>query len=66
MQSASATGARWRKSSRSANGANCVELACSPVPAIRDSKAPNEPALRADWTGLVRAARAGAFDGRLS
>ncbi|PWW65442.1 DUF397 domain-containing protein [Actinokineospora spheciospongiae] len=38
--------ARWRKSSRSTDTGNCVELATpSPVAAIRDSKNPDGPAL---------------------
>ncbi|WP_156754787.1 DUF397 domain-containing protein [Actinokineospora pegani] len=38
--------ANWRKSSRSSNTGNCVELATpSPVTAIRDSKNPDGPAL---------------------
>jgi len=37
--------ARWRKSSRSTNTSNCVELATPGPVAIRDSKNPDGPAL---------------------
>ncbi|EWC59554.1 hypothetical protein UO65_5159 [Actinokineospora spheciospongiae] len=37
--------ARWRKSTRSSNVANCVELATPGPVAIRDSKNPDGPAL---------------------
>lgn len=35
----------WRKSSRSSNASNCVEVALSPAPAVRDSKNPAGPIL---------------------
>lgn len=47
---------RWRKSSRSAQEANCVELA--PAGLLRDSKNPSGPILRVDWSGLVALAKA--------
>jgi hypothetical protein len=64
--------ATWRKSTRSQNGANCVELAWrksshSPnsqncvelsVGAIRDSKNTSGPTLAADITALVTAVKA--------
>jgi hypothetical protein len=42
------SGAIWRKSTRSNNGGNCVEVATNlpNVVAIRDSKNPNGPKLR--------------------
>ncbi|MFJ6197266.1 DUF397 domain-containing protein [Micromonospora sp. NPDC092111] len=41
------TSARWRKSTRSGNQGNCVEVADNlpDVIAVRDSKDPNGPAL---------------------
>lgn len=48
------SGAVWRKSSRSGgNGGACVELAN--IGAIRDSKNPSGPALRANLTELLAA-----------
>ncbi|MEU5905366.1 DUF397 domain-containing protein [Micromonospora sp. NPDC047467] len=60
------TGAIWRKSSRSNNGGNCVEVADNlpGVVGLRDSKDPTGPVLTfgpAAWTALVRAAKAGAI-----
>jgi hypothetical protein len=56
----------WRKSSYSANGANCVELATTPDAAhIRDSKHPEAGYLTfspAEVAALVAAARAGELD----
>jgi Domain of unknown function (DUF397) len=54
-------GVRWRRSSRSGgtNG-NCVELAHT-LNAVRDSKNPNGPSLRADLGRLVQVVK----DGRL-
>jgi hypothetical protein len=57
MNSADLSRARWRKSSRTANGANCVELTCTPKPAIRDSKYPTGPVLAIDWAGLISLAK---------
>jgi hypothetical protein len=51
---------RWRKSSRSAQDANCVELANSG--AVRDSKNPHGPALAVGLPGLVAAAKSGRLD----
>ncbi|MFL6125589.1 DUF397 domain-containing protein [Actinophytocola sp.] len=56
---------RWRKSSFSSSGAECVEVAfVVPVGAVavRDSKNPGAPAIRADLDALLRATRAGRFD----
>jgi hypothetical protein len=37
----------WRKSSRSGNGGECVELACAPEQRlVRDSKNPDGPRLK--------------------
>jgi len=37
----------WRKSSRSGNGGECVEVACTPEQRlVRDSKNPNGPRLK--------------------
>jgi hypothetical protein len=51
----------WRKSLRSQNNQNCVEL-CGTLDQVRDSKNVAGPALRGDVPALVRAIRAGAFD----
>jgi hypothetical protein len=53
--------ARWRKSTHSGgNNGACIEL--SSIGAIRDSKDPHGPALRADLSALVAALRAGRLD----
>lgn len=64
---ADVTGAMWRKSSySSANGGNCVEVA-SNLPglvAVRDSKAPEGPALifaPAQWQAFVARVKNGQF-----
>jgi hypothetical protein len=52
----------WRKSSRSANEANCVELN-STLDALRDSKNPAGPVLRTTSVrALVLATKSGQFD----
>ncbi|MFY1637692.1 DUF397 domain-containing protein [Solwaraspora sp. WMMB335] len=64
------TGAVWRKSSRSNNSNNCVEVAtgvpsCDGVVAVRDSKEQNGPALifgRDEWRAFLVGAHAGHFD----
>lgn len=48
----------WRKSSRSQNGPNCVEVRRT-LDQLRDSKNQGGPALRADVVSLVRAVKAG-------
>lgn len=47
----------WRKSSRSASQANCVELAHTG--AVRDSKNPTGPTLTADLAPLLATIKAG-------
>lgn len=44
---------RWRKSSFSSNGTDCVEVA-SDRAAVRDSKNPHGPVLSVDLRGLLR------------
>jgi hypothetical protein len=50
----------WRKSTCSANEANCVEL--SNTGAVRDSKNPAGTILRVDLTTLINAIKAGSLD----
>jgi hypothetical protein len=59
-------GATWRKSSRSSNQGNCVEVAdnLAGVIGVRDSKDTDGPALTfnpGQWAGFVRAVRADAL-----
>jgi hypothetical protein len=54
------TGARWRTSTRSGNGGNCVEVATNlpEVVAVRDSKDPTGPTLTftpTRWTAFTTA-----------
>jgi hypothetical protein len=54
----------WRKSERSNNGGNCVEVASNlpGVVAVRDSKNPDGPALAFspdEWTAFLAAIQAG-------
>ena len=49
---------RWRKSTRSAPEANCVEVR-NTLDAVRDSKNPEGPVLRA--AGLITAVKADRF-----
>jgi hypothetical protein len=60
--------AHWRKSTRSANAGNCVEVAelHDGHRAVRDSKDPNGPALiftPAEWAAFTAGVRDGEFDG---
>jgi hypothetical protein len=48
---------RWRTSSFTSSGADCVEV--SWTGAVRDSKDPDSPVLRADLVALVGAIKAG-------
>jgi Domain of unknown function (DUF397) len=57
----------WRKSSRSANGGNCVEVACNlpGMVALRDSKNREGATLAVSdraWSGLVQWIKDGALD----
>lgn len=53
----------WRKSARSQNNQNCVELNDT-LDHLRDSKNTAGPALRADVPALLRTIRAGRLDRR--
>jgi hypothetical protein len=57
---------RWKKSSRSGAGNNCVEVATlNDGRVVRDSNNPTGPALRltaAQWTAFTAGVRAGEFD----
>jgi hypothetical protein len=53
--------AQWRKSTRSANSANCVELAGT-LDRVRDSKNPNGPTLAISLTSLLSAVNSSRFD----
>jgi hypothetical protein len=46
----------WRKASFSSNGSSCVEVS-QDLAAIRDSKNPDGPTLRADLRGFVAVLR---------
>ncbi|MGW0589433.1 DUF397 domain-containing protein [Streptosporangium sp. NPDC002607] len=57
----------WRKSSKSAQQDNCVEVAAFPGGgrAIRDSKDPNGPMLRfasSEWQSFIGGIKSGVFD----
>ncbi|RAY14090.1 DUF397 domain-containing protein [Actinomadura craniellae] len=56
----------WRKSSRSAQGANCVEAArAGTLCAVRDSKSPESGILVVGipvWHDLLRQVKAGVYD----
>ncbi|MEU7990325.1 DUF397 domain-containing protein [Streptosporangium canum] len=61
------SGARWRESSLSGSGNNCVEVADNlpGVVAVRDSKDPHGPALvfaPDDWRAFTGAVKRGDFD----
>jgi len=66
MDSTDLPHAAWRKSSRSANGGNCVEVARNMpgVVAVRDSKNRDGPVLAfspEDWEAFTRAVKTGEF-----
>lgn len=53
----------WRKSMRSSGqGGNCVEVV-STLTAVRDSKNPNGPVLRAEVGAFINEIKSGKFDG---
>ncbi|WP_019871344.1 DUF397 domain-containing protein [Salinispora oceanensis] len=57
------TGAAWRKSTRSNNGGDCVEVAdnLSDIVGLRDSKDPSGPILTFSptaWATFIRATKA--------
>lgn len=61
------TGAIWRKSTRSGNGNNCVEVATNVEPGVlvRDSKDPAGAVLgfaRSDWTAFTVGLHQGQFN----
>ena len=61
MPALNLSGARWRKSSRSTNVSNCVEVAVTPgTIAVRDSKNPTGSVLAVPppaWTAFTTAVR---------
>ena len=60
----------WRKSTRSNNSADCVEVAETPdTVGVRDSKNPGGPVLvftREQWRAFVEAVKDGEFDRRVT
>lgn len=69
-QDADLTGAIWRKSARSNNGGNCVEVAANlpGIVAVRDSKNPAGPALvfsRPGWSAFLAGVQSGDHGPRL-
>ncbi|MEU5848374.1 DUF397 domain-containing protein [Saccharopolyspora shandongensis] len=66
VERASDLAIRWRKSSRSAQGSECVEVGVTAeFAAIRDSKNPAGPALLiapGTFAAMLQAVKAGQFD----
>ena len=62
------TGAKWRTSSRTSQGSECVEVASAErMIAVRDSKDPDGPNLAfaaRDWAKFMTATKSGTFDPR--
>lgn len=64
------SGAAWRKSARSGNGGNCVEVATNLLETqghvfVRDSKNPDGPALaftRGEWEAFTGGVHDGEFN----
>ncbi|MFJ6139533.1 DUF397 domain-containing protein [Kitasatospora sp. NPDC092286] len=61
------TGARWKKSSYSGSGGQCIETADNypGIMPVRDSKDPSGPALlfpASSWQSFITAVRTGEFD----
>jgi len=59
--------AEWRKSTYSANGSTCVEVALNlpEIVVIRDSKDPGGPVLSfgpEEWAAFIAGAKSGEFD----
>lgn len=52
---------RWRKSSRSGQETNCVEIAHT-LGAVRDSKNADGPVLAIDMSGMLTAVKSGSLD----
>ena len=50
---------QWRKSTRSGQDTNCVEVEITTMRLVRDSKNPTGPALEASLGALVAAVKAG-------
>ena len=63
-----ATALRWRKSSHSGSGNNCVEVASMPAAvAVRDSKDPDGGHLvfaANDWEAFIRSIKRGSYSSR--
>jgi hypothetical protein len=54
---------RWRKSSHSSTGGNCVELAAT-LDRVRDSKNPHGPALSVELAAFLAEVKSGQFSAR--
>jgi hypothetical protein len=54
---------QWRKSTRSGQDTNCVEVEITTMRLVRDSKNPNGPAMPAPIASLVDAVKADRVNG---